>query len=149
MRLIASWLDVHYAFALGAVISGLAIVATLRVLPASAGSDRPVDVRGAIVVAAGLVALLLAIGEGMPGLFAVLIECHPGAMQRGAHIEPTHHVMIEAADENGLMFPLDLGGRGSCTIGGNISTNAGGKAGSAPSRRQAPARVVLQRRAAV
>jgi FAD/FMN-containing dehydrogenase len=26
----------------------------------------------------------------------------------------------------GLMFPLDLGGRGSCTIGGNIATNAGG-----------------------
>ncbi len=32
----------------------------------------------------------------------------------------------EAAEEQGLMFPLDLGGRGSCTIGGNISTNAGG-----------------------
>ena len=32
----------------------------------------------------------------------------------------------EAAQEQGLMFPLDLGGRGSCTIGGNISTNAGG-----------------------
>lgn len=26
----------------------------------------------------------------------------------------------------GLLFPLDLGARGSCTIGGNISTNAGG-----------------------
>ncbi len=32
----------------------------------------------------------------------------------------------EAADEHGLMYPLDLGGRGSCTIGGNIATNAGG-----------------------
>jgi FAD/FMN-containing dehydrogenase len=32
----------------------------------------------------------------------------------------------EQAAEHGLMFPLDLGGRGSCTIGGNISTNAGG-----------------------
>ena len=32
----------------------------------------------------------------------------------------------EAADAKGLMFPLDLGGRGSATIGGNISTNAGG-----------------------
>lgn len=31
-----------------------------------------------------------------------------------------------AADEAGLLFPLDLGARGSCTIGGNISTNAGG-----------------------
>lgn len=32
----------------------------------------------------------------------------------------------ERAEDEGLMFPLDLGGRGSCTIGGNISTNAGG-----------------------
>ena len=32
----------------------------------------------------------------------------------------------EAAEEHELMFPLDLGGRGSATIGGNIATNAGG-----------------------
>ena len=32
----------------------------------------------------------------------------------------------ERADAAGLMYPLDLGGRGSCTIGGNIATNAGG-----------------------
>jgi len=32
----------------------------------------------------------------------------------------------EEADRHGLLFPLDLGGRGSCTIGGNIATNAGG-----------------------
>jgi FAD/FMN-containing dehydrogenase len=32
----------------------------------------------------------------------------------------------ERADEAGLLFALDLGGRGSATIGGNISTNAGG-----------------------
>jgi len=32
----------------------------------------------------------------------------------------------EAADAHGLFFPLDLGARGSATIGGNISTNAGG-----------------------
>ena len=32
----------------------------------------------------------------------------------------------EAVEERGLMFPLDLGARGSATIGGNISTNAGG-----------------------
>jgi FAD/FMN-containing dehydrogenase len=31
-----------------------------------------------------------------------------------------------AADGAGLFFPLDLGGRGSCQIGGNLSTNAGG-----------------------
>jgi len=32
----------------------------------------------------------------------------------------------KAADERGLFFPLDLGSRGSCAIGGNLSTNAGG-----------------------
>ena len=32
----------------------------------------------------------------------------------------------EAADLAGFMFPLDLGARGSCTIGGNLATNAGG-----------------------
>ncbi|TDB05618.1 FAD-binding oxidoreductase [Halomonas marinisediminis] len=32
----------------------------------------------------------------------------------------------EAAAEIDMQFPLDLGARGSCTIGGNIATNAGG-----------------------
>jgi FAD/FMN-containing dehydrogenase len=32
----------------------------------------------------------------------------------------------ETVAEAGLYFPLDLGARGSCTIGGNVATNAGG-----------------------
>ena len=32
----------------------------------------------------------------------------------------------ERVEQDGMMFRLDLGARGSCTIGGNISTNAGG-----------------------
>ena len=32
----------------------------------------------------------------------------------------------DAADAMGLLYPLDLGARGSCTIGGNLATNAGG-----------------------
>ena len=32
----------------------------------------------------------------------------------------------DAANDAGFLFPLDLGARGSCNIGGNISTNAGG-----------------------
>jgi FAD/FMN-containing dehydrogenase len=31
-----------------------------------------------------------------------------------------------AVEREGLYFPLDLGARGSCTLGGNVSTNAGG-----------------------
>lgn len=34
--------------------------------------------------------------------------------------------VCEAAASHDLLFPLDLGARGSATIGGNISTNAGG-----------------------
>jgi len=32
----------------------------------------------------------------------------------------------ETVAKEGMSFPLDLGARGSCTIGGNIATNAGG-----------------------
>jgi FAD/FMN-containing dehydrogenase len=38
---------------------------------------------------------------------------------------PLEGVQI-AADEAGLFFPLDLGGRGTAQVGGNASTNAGG-----------------------
>jgi FAD/FMN-containing dehydrogenase len=34
----------------------------------------------------------------------------------------------QAASEHGLLFPLSLAAEGSCTIGGNLSTNAGGTA---------------------
>lgn len=43
-------------------------------------------------------------------------------VQAGAILQ---HVQ-EAALEAGMMFPLDLGARGSCTIGGTMACNAGG-----------------------
>ena len=42
--------------------------------------------------------------------------------EAGAVLETIH----QAAAGEGLMFPLTLGAMGSCRIGGNISTNAGG-----------------------
>jgi len=36
------------------------------------------------------------------------------------------HDVQQAAAEHGLLFPLSLAAEGSCTIGGNLSTNAGG-----------------------
>jgi FAD/FMN-containing dehydrogenase len=42
--------------------------------------------------------------------------------EAGVPLQTVH----EAAAKADLLFPLDLGARGSCTIGGNISTNAGG-----------------------
>jgi FAD/FMN-containing dehydrogenase len=38
----------------------------------------------------------------------------------------TLQAVQEAAEAAGFLFPLDLGARGTCTIGGNLSTNAGG-----------------------
>ncbi|PZO08626.1 MAG: FAD-binding oxidoreductase [Lysobacteraceae bacterium] len=35
-------------------------------------------------------------------------------------------VVQEAAQAQGLVYPVDFGSRGSCSIGGNIATNAGG-----------------------
>ena len=43
-------------------------------------------------------------------------------VQAGAVLQ----VVQEALANQGLLFPLDLGARGSCTIGGNVATNAGG-----------------------
>ena len=43
-------------------------------------------------------------------------------MQAGVPLEKVQ----EEAEKYNLMLPVDLGARGSCTIGGNISTNAGG-----------------------
>ena len=36
------------------------------------------------------------------------------------------HNVQQGAQEAGLLFPLSLGSQGSCTLGGNLATNAGG-----------------------
>lgn len=38
----------------------------------------------------------------------------------------TLQALQTAVESQGMFFPLDLGARGSCTIGGNVATNAGG-----------------------
>lgn len=43
-------------------------------------------------------------------------------VQPGIVLEAVHG----AAREQGLIYPVDFGARGSCSIGGNIATNAGG-----------------------
>ncbi|TAN48607.1 MAG: FAD-binding oxidoreductase [Betaproteobacteria bacterium] len=49
-------------------------------------------------------------------------------VQRVAVVEAgvTLQQLQEAAEQAGLAFPLDLGARGSATLGGNAATNAGG-----------------------
>ncbi len=74
-------------------------------------------------------------GGATPVRDALLISLeHMNAIES---IDPVSQVMVveagatlqsiqEAADTAGFMFPLDIGSRGSCQIGGNLSTNAGG-----------------------
>ncbi len=58
-------------------------------------------------------------------------------MNRIEEIDPTARTMTadagvtlqeaqEAADRDGLFFPVDIGARGNCQLGGIVSTNAGG-----------------------
>lgn len=63
--LIAERFDVHAAFFFGAVLSALALVAVVLVIPRSrATSTVPLDLPGALVGSCGVVALLLGVGQG-------------------------------------------------------------------------------------
>lgn len=60
--------------------------------------------------------------ERMNGIEQVDVINRTVTVEAGVPLQRVH----EVAEEADLLFPLDLGARGSCTIGGNISTNAGG-----------------------
>ena len=66
-------------------------------------------------------ALLLSLRR-MNRIRSVSAESRVAVAEAGVVLETLH----EAADEVGMRFPLTLGSRGSCTIGGLTSTNAGG-----------------------
>ena len=53
-------------------------------------------------------------------------EIDPDASTMTVQAGATMQAIQEAADAAGLFYPLDIGSRGTCTVGGNISTNAGG-----------------------
>lgn len=63
------------------------------------------------------------------GFFFVLIW-FPDLDENSSVVRVQAGVVLEKLDsflgDHGLMFPLDLGAKGSCAIGGNVSTNAGG-----------------------
>ncbi|WP_333821633.1 FAD-binding oxidoreductase [Pinisolibacter sp.] len=68
---------------------------------------------------AGAVALSL---ERLTGIEEIDVAGATVTVRAGTPLEAVQ----TAAAEHGLYMPLDLGARGSCTIGGNIATNAGG-----------------------
>lgn len=53
-------------------------------------------------------------------------EIDPAAATMTVRAGTPLEVIQRAADDAGFFIPLDLGARGSCHIGGNIGTNAGG-----------------------
>jgi predicted MFS family arabinose efflux permease len=81
--LIDSDFGLHAAFLFGAVMSGIALVAAVRIIPASRTLTAGLlDLAGAAVMAVGLISLLLAIGQGQQwgwdslpvvGLFVIAI----------------------------------------------------------------------------
>jgi len=119
------------------VWSGKALAALALVRPASTAEVAEVmklcHAAGQVVIPAG----------GMTGLAgghkstAADIVLSTERMNRIDSLDPRSRCMTvqagailqsvqEAAGEAGLMFALDLGARASCSIGGNIATNAGG-----------------------
>ena len=88
--------------------------------------NQPVVVQGGLTGLAGGAtpqAAEFAISlERMAGIEAI----DPRAMTLTAHAGTPLQVLQDAAAEHNLFMPLDLGARGSCHIGGNVATNAGG-----------------------
>lgn len=74
---------------------------------------------GAAVPSADCVALSL---ERMPAIETIDARSATMTVQAGATLQAVQ----EAAVDAGLAFGVDLGARGSCQIGGNVATNAGG-----------------------
>jgi FAD/FMN-containing dehydrogenase len=60
--------------------------------------------------------------ERMSRILEIDVASMTMTVEAGATLQSIH----EAAEAKGLFMPLDLGARGTATIGGNIATNAGG-----------------------
>jgi FAD/FMN-containing dehydrogenase len=74
---------------------------------------------GAIPHQEGMVAVSL---DRMRAIEEIDVDASVMTVQAGAVLQSVQ----EAADGAGMLFPLDLGGRGSAQVGGLIGTNAGG-----------------------
>ncbi|MFA1676039.1 FAD-binding oxidoreductase [Rhizobium mongolense] len=90
------------------------------------------DHRQAVVVQGGLTGLsgganphnqsIVIAMELLAGIQEIDTEAGTMTLLSGTVLE----VAQNAAEENGYLLPIDLGARGSCQIGGNLATNAGG-----------------------
>src|SRR5688500_4872068 len=76
-------------------------------------------------------------GASVPDTSGTQVVVNLSRMNRVRAIDPHNNTMTveagcilatlqEVAESHGRLFPLSLGAQGSCEIGGNLSTNAGG-----------------------
>jgi FAD/FMN-containing dehydrogenase len=77
------------------------------------------------------------VGGGVPDASGRMLVLSLARMQQVRRVDPDNltatveagcvlHALQAAADAHGLLFPLRLGSEGTCTIGGNLASNAGG-----------------------
>lgn len=110
-----------------------AAVVRPRTVAEVAAALRICNAAGAPVIAQGGMTGLAGGGNPAGGEIAISLELMRGVeevdtasatmvVKAGTPLEDCQR----AADEAGLFLALDLGSRGSCQIGGNLSTNAGG-----------------------
>ncbi len=108
-----------------AVVRPASTAETARVVEICAESGVPITPQGGNTGG---------VGGGVPDGGVVLSTAR---MRRIRAVDPLNHTMTveagcilatiqEAANEAGCLFPLSLAAEGSCQIGGNLSTNAGG-----------------------
>lgn len=55
-------------------------------------------------------------------VYLLCVVCFVISLESGVILEQLSAYL----DQRGFVMPLDLGAKGSCHVGGNVSTNAGG-----------------------
>ncbi|TAK55644.1 MAG: FAD-binding oxidoreductase [Gammaproteobacteria bacterium] len=120
-----SWADPRPGTAL-AIVRPASTDQVSRVLAACHAAGQPVVPMGGLtglvqgcVAGPGEIGLSL---ERMHRIEAIDRAGRTMLVEAGATLQAVQ----EAAEREGLMFALDLGARGSATLGGNVATNAGG-----------------------
>jgi len=97
-----------------------------RALTICHAHDQPVVTQGGLTgCAKGAVAApqeVIISTERMTAIESIDTVNGTATVQAGVILQ----VLQETVAVRGLLFPLDLGARGTCTIGGNVATNAGG-----------------------
>lgn len=93
----------------------LAAAHRIPIVPLGGGTGL---VEGAVATEGAIILSL----ERLSRIVEVDVPARTMTVEAGATLQSVQ----ERAEASGLLMPLDLAARGSCTIGGNIATNAGG-----------------------